>query len=110
MAIGRVPSAWWPRNCAADASGEFWRGEFPSQPPFSTGPDTLFVAFVASAELGCFRSLGWPMPVRILDLYAEFRNRVNGIIGDRGLIAAMNYFLDTQTLFPRFGLPAERPA
>jgi DNA polymerase-1 len=69
-----------------------WRGEFPSQPPFSTGPDTLFVAFVASAELGCFRSLGWPMPVRILDLYAEFRNRVNGIIGDRGLIAAMNYF------------------
>ena len=69
-----------------------WRGEFPSRPPFSTGPDTLFVAFVASAELGCFRALGWPMPARILDLYAEFRNRVNGIIGDRGLIAAMNYF------------------
>ena len=28
--------------------------------------------------------------------------------GDR--IAAMNYFLDTETLFPRFRLPAERPA
>ncbi len=27
--------------------------------------------------------------------------------GDR--IAAMNYFLDTETLFPRFGLPPERP-
>jgi DNA polymerase-1 len=69
-----------------------WRGEFPSRPPFSTGPDTLFVAFVASAELGCFRALGWPMPARILDLSVEFRNHVNGIIGDRGLIAAMNYF------------------
>jgi len=69
-----------------------WRGEFPSRPPFPIGPDTLFVAFVASAELGCFRALGWPMPARILDLYAEFRNRVNGVIGDRGLIAAMNYF------------------
>ena len=32
------------------------------------------------------------MPARILDLYAEFRNHVNGSIGDRGLIAAMNYF------------------
>jgi RNA polymerase sigma-70 factor (ECF subfamily) len=28
--------------------------------------------------------------------------------GDR--IAAMNSFLDTETLFPRFGLPLERPA
>jgi DNA polymerase-1 len=69
-----------------------WRGEFPSRPPFPIGSDTLFVAFVASAELGCFRALGWPIPSRILDLYAEFRNHVNGSIGDRGLIAAMNYF------------------
>jgi hypothetical protein len=69
-----------------------WRGEFPPRPPFPTGPDAVFVAFVASAELGCFRALGWPMPARILDLYAEFRNRVNGIIGDRSLIAAINYF------------------
>jgi DNA polymerase I len=69
-----------------------WRGEFPSRPPFPIWSDTLFVAFVASAELGCFRALGWPMPARILDLYAEFRNHVNGSIGDRGLIAAMNYF------------------
>ena len=25
------------------------------------------------------------------------------------LRTAMNYFLDTETLFPRFGLPPERP-
>jgi DNA polymerase-1 len=69
-----------------------WRGDFGSRPPFPIGSDALFVAFVASAELGCFRVLGWPMPARILDLYTEFRDRVNGISGDRGLIDALNYF------------------
>src|SRR5262245_11481514 len=53
-------------------------------PPYSTGPDCLFVAYHASAELGCHLALGWPMPERILDLCAEFRcltaglNRPNG--------------------------------
>src|SRR5205807_936508 len=55
-----------------------WRGEFGTSAPFPTGPDTLFVAFYASAELGCFRVLGWPPPARILDLHVEFRCRVNG--------------------------------
>ena len=41
--------------------------------------DTLFVAYYASAELGCYRALGWPMPARILDLFAEFRDRTNGL-------------------------------
>jgi DNA polymerase I len=36
--------------------------------PFDTGPDSLFVAFFVSAELGCFLSLGWKLPERILDL------------------------------------------
>jgi len=51
-----------------------WRDEFGSAPPFPTGPDTLFCAYYASAELHCFRVLGWSMPARILDLYAEFKN------------------------------------
>ena len=73
-----------------------WRGEFGPRPPFSTGPDTLFIAFFASAELGCFRALGWPMPARVLDLFAEFRNHVNGMIKERSLIEALIYFgLDT---------------
>ena len=50
----------------------------PVAPPFGTGADMLFIAFYASAELGCFLALGWPMPVRILDLFAEFRNLTNG--------------------------------
>ena len=75
-----------------------WRGEFGSTPPFPVGPDALFVAFYASAELGCFRALGWPTPSRILDLYPEFRDRTNGLFtpAGAGLIGALVYFgLDT---------------
>ena len=43
-----------------------WNGEFQDQPPFSIGSDDLFVAYYASAELGCFLELGWQMPARIL--------------------------------------------
>jgi hypothetical protein len=61
------------------------------EPPFPTGPESLFVAFVASAELGCFLALGWPLPCRILDLYVEFRNRTNGTKPPHGagLLGAM---------------------
>jgi DNA polymerase I len=75
-----------------------WRDEFGAAPPFPIGPDALFVAYYASAELGCFRALGWPRPANILDLYAEFRDRTNGIKLETGsgLIGALTYFgLDT---------------
>jgi hypothetical protein len=51
----------------------------PSTPPYGTGRDSLFVAYYASAELGCHLALNWPMPARILDLYAEFRNLTAGL-------------------------------
>jgi DNA polymerase I len=54
-----------------------WRGEFGAEPPFPVGDETLFVAYYASAELGCFLELGWQMPKYVLDLYAEFRNLTN---------------------------------
>jgi DNA polymerase I len=78
-------------------SGKTWRvfrGEFGAAPPFPTGPDTLFVAFYASAELGCFRALGWPAPARILDLFAEFRDRTNGLTtpAGAGLVGALVFF------------------
>lgn len=70
-----------------------WQDELPAMPPFDTGPDTLFVAFYASAELGCFAALGWPMPARVLDLYTEFRNATNRIhlpVG-AGLLGALSF-------------------
>jgi DNA polymerase-1 len=75
-----------------------WRGEFGTSPPFPVDEETLFVAYYASAELGCFKALGWPMPARILDLYVEFRQHLNGTrpaLGF-GLVGALGYFaLDT---------------
>ena len=39
-----------------------WRGEFGSMPPFDIGPNTLFVAYSAWAEMTCFKVLGWTFP------------------------------------------------
>jgi DNA polymerase-1 len=77
-----------------------WRDDLRGrrEPPYPTGPDVLFVAYFASAELGCHLALGWPLPVRVLDLYAEFRNRANGLSPPHGfgLLGALTWFgLDT---------------
>ena len=56
----------------------FWQGEFPSKPPpFSTGPRTLWLGFMSSAEWGSFLSLGWSLPEHILDPFVEFKNCTN---------------------------------
>jgi hypothetical protein len=71
-----------------------WADALGSTRPFDVGPDSLFVAYYASAELGCFLTLGWPIPVRILDLFTEFRNLTNGffpLAGDSSL-GALSYF------------------
>jgi DNA polymerase family A len=70
-----------------------WQDRFGPAPPFPIGERSLFVAFYASAELGCFRALGWPMPANILDLYVEFRDRANGLElpAGRGLVGALVY-------------------
>jgi hypothetical protein len=64
------------------------------RPPFPIGPEVLFVAYYASAELGCFRALGWPMPARTLDLFCEFRNLTNGLgtVAGNGLLGALAHF------------------
>lgn len=46
-----------------------WRDEFGSSPPFDIGPDTLFVAYSAWAELTCFLTLGWKFSAHIFDLH-----------------------------------------
>ncbi|MEK7953257.1 DNA polymerase [Luteolibacter soli] len=47
--------------------------------PFDVGLATLVVAFNAEDALGCFRALGWQVPVNLIDLYTEFRNFTNGL-------------------------------
>jgi hypothetical protein len=70
-----------------------WQHEL-SEPLFSMGPESLFVAYYSSAEWNCHLALGWPLPTRILDLYAEFRCLTSGLQTPCGwgLLGAMSYF------------------
>jgi DNA polymerase I len=70
-----------------------WQDDLDSEPPFPIDDDVLFVAYYASAEIGCFLELGWPVPTRILDLFAEFRNVTNGmpLPAGRGLLGALSH-------------------
>lgn len=63
-------------------------------PPWSAGPDVLFVAFYAAAEMACYLALGWPMPENILDLYVEHRQLWNGMDAPAGfsLLGALYTF------------------
>ena len=49
------------------------------EPPYPISERSLLVAYYASAEIGCHLALGWNAPVRVLDLYTEFRNLTNGL-------------------------------
>ncbi len=75
----------------------FWRNELGAAPPYDIGENSLFVAFFSSADLGVHLALNWQLPVRILDLFAEFRCLTNGLElpAGRGLIGALTaYGLD----------------
>jgi DNA polymerase-1 len=82
------------RDLVSGETWRLWRDGFGPLPPFPIGPDALFVAYYASAELGCFRALGWPKPTNILDLFTEFRDRTNGLSTPAGasLVGALTYF------------------
>jgi DNA polymerase-1 len=56
-----------------------WRNQFGPVPPYAIDPSALFIAYYASAEIGCHLALGWPKPARILDLFTEFRCIANGL-------------------------------
>jgi len=64
------------------------------QCPFRTDAFCLSVAFYASAEMGCFLALGWPMPKNLIDLYAEFSLFTSGLPTPcgRSLLGACAYF------------------
>ncbi len=63
-------------------------------PPYSLGKNSLLVAYYASAEMGCHLELHWPMPIYVLDLFAEFRVLTNGLSTPcgNGLLGALAYF------------------
>jgi len=74
----------------------YWQDELRLmvEAPFPTDERSAMVAFFATAELECFLALGWPLPLNVIDLYAEFRNLTNGkpLPHGRGLVGALLYF------------------
>ncbi len=82
------------RLLRAGRTVRLWSDQFEPEPPYPTGADTLFVAYYASAELGCHRALDWPVPARVLDLFTEFRDRTNGVAtpAGSGLLGALVFF------------------
>lgn len=77
-----------------------WRDQLGATPPYPIDDKTLFVCFVANAELGCHLALNWPLPRHVLDLNPEFRRLTNGRLtpAGKGLLGALAYFnLDSIT-------------
>jgi hypothetical protein len=71
----------------------YWEDELRSlrEPPYPVGPESLVLAYYASAEVGCHLALDWPVPARIVCLFAEFRCRTAGLAVPHGnsLLAAL---------------------
>jgi len=57
-----------------------WQDELNTlkMPPYDISSESLFVAYYASAEMGCHLSLNWGLPENVLDLFTEFRAKTNG--------------------------------
>jgi hypothetical protein len=74
-----------------DRKLRMWVDELGGAPPYPIGCEALFIAYYASAEIGCHLALGWPVPERVLDLFTEFRNQTNGIPtgNGAGLVGAL---------------------
>ena len=84
------------KNTSTGEVIRLWRDQLYERhaPPFFDQPSTTLVAYYASAELACFKALGWAQSAPVLDLYAEFRTQTNGLDlpNGRSLIGALQFF------------------
>jgi DNA polymerase I len=81
-----------------------WRGEFGMLPPFDTGPDTLFVAYSAWAEMMCFKVLGWPFPKYIFDQHTAYLAASNRLLAHRPDEERIKQPKDFETACRAYGL------
>lgn len=95
-AVGDIHRVWC--LCALDLrTGEHWKlwlDGSTDPAPFPVGKDTLFIAFVAGAEVASFLARQWPFPARIFDLFQEFR-----LITNTGLKSDPRSLEDANTFF-----------
>ena len=63
-----------------------WRDEMSSRHPFfPVGPDVALVAHNAAAEVGVHMDMGWPLPVHVIDTYAEHMLPTNEVALPNGM-------------------------
>jgi DNA polymerase-1 len=61
--------------------------------PYGVGPSALFIAHYSIAEWVSHLALGWPLPVNVVDTFAETRALRNGLPdGKSGLLAAASRY------------------
>jgi RNA polymerase sigma-70 factor (ECF subfamily) len=88
-----------------------------SMPPYEMwleGPDRVR-AWMIGPGIGCRGSLLFPTVANGLPAFGQYRPDPDGgyhpwalhvLEVSGGVVVGLNYFLDTETLFPRFGMPA----
>jgi len=71
-----------------------WITDKEEKPLYSIDNKSLFIAYFASAEIGCHKALNFQNPPYVLDLFAEFRCITNGLKTPSGnsLIGACNFY------------------
>jgi DNA polymerase-1 len=87
------PLCMYARELRTGQELQLWRDELLKlrRVSFDVGPDAVVIAYAAAAELSCFLELGWPLPVNVIDLFAEHRVDTNGLrlVCGNGLLAAL---------------------
>lgn len=73
---------------------EIWLQGSNVESPFRNLERSVFIGYYVLAELSCFHALGWPVPLRWIDLFVEFKNLTNGVSlpEGRSLIGALSFF------------------
>jgi hypothetical protein len=81
-----------------------WRDQLDNFPPYRIDDRTLYICFVANAELGCHLSLNWPLPANVIDFNPEFRRITNGrtVPEGKGLLGAMAYYGISSTIDAKY--------
>ena len=71
-----------------------WINKSETKPKYTTDKNSLFIAYYASAEMGCHQALNFKRPLYIVDLFAEFRCLTNGakIPSGNSLIGACDFY------------------
>jgi hypothetical protein len=80
------------------------QGEFDKAPPFDIGPDALFVAYSAWAELTCFKVLRWQFPTYVFDQHTAFLASSNILPAYDPEIVRQKPPNDLESACPAYGL------